>query len=80
MEIIALRHARPWAGHPRLCRTPGKLLLGGRRVIPEKALASGFAFRHETLRSALSAMLGASAAAAQTRSRAQVLSHAPAGK
>jgi hypothetical protein len=49
-------------------------------VIPEKALASGFAFRHETLRSALSAMLGASAATAQTRSRAQVLSHAPAGK
>jgi hypothetical protein len=40
-----------------------ELLLGGRRVIPEKALASGFAFRHETLRSAFAAILGASAGA-----------------
>ena len=35
-----------------------ELLLGGRRVLPDKAEASGFKFRHETLPSAFSAMLG----------------------
>lgn len=35
-----------------------ELLLGGQRVVPEKALKSGFVFRHANLRSALSAMLG----------------------
>jgi uncharacterized protein (TIGR01777 family) len=40
-----------------------ELLLGGRRVIPEKALASGFTFRHETLRGALAAILGTPAGA-----------------
>ena len=35
-----------------------ELLLGGQRVLPEKALKSGFMFRHATLRSALGAMLG----------------------
>jgi uncharacterized protein (TIGR01777 family) len=40
-----------------------ELLLGGQRVVPEKALASGFAFRHATLPSALAAMLGARASA-----------------
>ena len=35
-----------------------ELLLGGRRVLPDKAQASGFKFRHETLPSALSAILG----------------------
>ena len=34
-----------------------ELLLGGQRVIPNKALSSGFVFRHETLRSALGAIL-----------------------
>ena len=34
-----------------------ELLLGGQQVIPDKALASGFKVRHETLRSALAAML-----------------------
>ena len=34
-----------------------ELLLGGQRVIPNKALSSGFVFRHETLRSALEAIL-----------------------
>jgi NAD dependent epimerase/dehydratase family enzyme len=34
-----------------------ELLLGGQRVLPDKAQASGFAFRHETLSSALTAML-----------------------
>jgi hypothetical protein len=34
-----------------------ELLLGGQKVLPDKALASGFAFRHETLRSALAAIL-----------------------
>jgi len=35
-----------------------ELLLGGQRVLPDKAQASGFKFRHPTLRRALSAMLG----------------------
>lgn len=35
-----------------------ELLLGGQQVLPDKALASGFEFRHPTLRSALAAMLG----------------------
>jgi uncharacterized protein (TIGR01777 family) len=33
------------------------LLLGGQRVLPNKALSSGFVFRHETLRSAFDAIL-----------------------
>ena len=33
-----------------------ELLLGGQRVIPNKALSSGFVFRHETLRSAFEAI------------------------
>jgi uncharacterized protein len=36
-----------------------ELLLGGQRVLPDKADAHGFKFRHETLPSALAAMLGA---------------------
>ena len=35
-----------------------ELLLGGQRVLPAKALASGFVFRHRTLPSALAAILG----------------------
>ena len=35
-----------------------ELLIGGQRVIPAKALASGFVFHHETLRDALDAVLG----------------------
>ena len=35
-----------------------ELLLGGQRVLPDKALASGFKFRHETLHSAFAAILG----------------------
>jgi uncharacterized protein (TIGR01777 family) len=35
-----------------------ELLLGGRRVMPDKAEGSGFKFRHETLRGALAAVLG----------------------
>jgi uncharacterized protein (TIGR01777 family) len=34
-----------------------ELLLGGQRVIPNKALSSGFVFRHQTLRSAFEAVL-----------------------
>ena len=30
---------------------------GGQRVIPNKALSTGFVFRHETLRSAFEAIL-----------------------
>jgi len=35
-----------------------ELLLGGQRVLPAKALASGFEFRHPTLASALAGILG----------------------
>ncbi len=35
-----------------------ELLLGGQRVIPRKAVSHGFSFRHETLKSAFSAMFG----------------------
>jgi hypothetical protein len=35
-----------------------ELLLTGQRVLPDKADAHGFKFRHETLPSALAAMLG----------------------
>jgi uncharacterized protein (TIGR01777 family) len=35
-----------------------ELLLGGQRIIPDKAEASGFKFRHRTLASALDAILG----------------------
>jgi uncharacterized protein (TIGR01777 family) len=38
-----------------------ELLLGGQRVVPEKALKSGFVFRHPGLRAALGAILGSSA-------------------
>ena len=34
-----------------------ELMLTGRRVVPHKAQASGFKFRHETLRSALCEIL-----------------------
>lgn len=34
-----------------------ELLLGGQRVLPDKAVGSGFVFRHPTLRSALASML-----------------------
>ena len=40
-----------------------ELLLGGQRVLPDKAEGSGFKFRYETLPSALAAMLGDSPAA-----------------
>jgi uncharacterized protein (TIGR01777 family) len=55
---------------PALLRIPGRLLhrllgdfadellLSGQRVLPEKAQASGFVFRHPMLRGALAAMLG----------------------
>ena len=38
-----------------------ELLLGGQRVVPEKALRSGFTFSHITLRSALAAILSTKA-------------------
>jgi uncharacterized protein len=54
---------------PALCRIPdallrriggdfaSELLLGGQRVLPNKALSDGFVFRHQTLRSAFEAIL-----------------------
>ena len=44
-----------------------ELLLGGQRVLPDKALASGFVFRHENLRGALASMLGRDALDARSR-------------
>jgi uncharacterized protein (TIGR01777 family) len=56
-------------GRPALLRIPdallrriggdfaSELLLGGQRVLPNKALSNGFVFRHETLRSAFEAIL-----------------------
>jgi NAD dependent epimerase/dehydratase family enzyme len=38
-----------------------ELLLGGQKVLPEKAMASGFVFRHATLDRALQSLLGAKA-------------------
>jgi uncharacterized protein (TIGR01777 family) len=38
-----------------------ELLIGGQRAIPEKAVKSGFVFRHASLRAALAAILGATA-------------------
>jgi hypothetical protein len=35
-----------------------ELLLGGQRVLPSKALTSGFRFRYETIRSALTGIIG----------------------
>jgi NAD dependent epimerase/dehydratase family enzyme len=45
-----------------------ELLLGGQRVLPDKALASGFVFRHRTLDGALAAILGGTATPALPRS------------
>jgi len=46
-----------------------ELLLGGKRVLPSKAVDSGFKFRHETLRSALAAILGGTPATASSMER-----------
>ena len=48
-----------------------ELLLTGQRVVPDKALKSGFVFRHPQLRGALAAILGAPAA--------EQAAHAPEG-
>jgi len=67
----AFAHALAHALHrPALLRAPPvllralagdvarELMLGGQRVLPDKAQTSGFTFRHPTLQHALSAMLG----------------------
>jgi hypothetical protein len=52
-----------------------ELLIGGQRVIPDKANVSGFVFRHVTLASALAAMLGGNSAnAGEASSRAPLQS------
>jgi NAD dependent epimerase/dehydratase family enzyme len=38
-----------------------ELLIGGQRVMPDKATRSGFVFRHASLRAALAAILGSTA-------------------
>jgi hypothetical protein len=54
----ALQRLPAFVLHRLLGDLADELLLGGQRVLPDKADAAGFKFRHETLRSALSAMLG----------------------
>jgi NAD dependent epimerase/dehydratase family enzyme len=49
-----------------------ELLLGGQRVLPEKAELSGFKFRHPTLASAFAALLGSKSAARPQRLGRQV--------
>jgi len=62
-ELARVRHHPLWLRLPaRLLGLLGgdlarALLLGGQRVLPDKADAHGFEFRHPTLRSALSAAL-----------------------
>ncbi len=62
-----------------------ELLLGGQRVLASKALVSGFRFRHESLRSALNAIVGRPANNAQkiysprSGSRSRDLRHASRG-
>jgi uncharacterized protein len=54
-----------------------ELLLGGQRVVPQKALASGFVFRHRTIDGALAAILGSGATPALSapRSSRQHIAH-----
>jgi uncharacterized protein (TIGR01777 family) len=47
-----------WLLHGLAGEFADELLLGGQRVMPKKALDNGFIFRHETLPSALNAILG----------------------
>ena len=49
----ALLRMPAWLLHPLAGDLADELLLGGQRVLPDKADATGFKFRHETLRSAL---------------------------
>jgi uncharacterized protein (TIGR01777 family) len=55
-----------------------ELLLGGQRVVPEKALKSGFVFRHPGLRAALGAMLGSSTIGSAGDRLRHALPHLPA--
>jgi uncharacterized protein len=63
-ELARVLHRPAWlrmpAGLLRLIAgdLARELLLGGQRVLPDKADANGFKFRHDTLRGALTAMLG----------------------
>ena len=59
-----------------------ELLIGGQRVLPDKADASGFKFRHETLRSAFAAMLGGEPARAEREdfARAPGIQEAPSAR
>ena len=55
-----------WALHRLAGAFADELLLGGQRVLPAKALASGFVFRHRTLPEALGAILGKEGACSRT--------------
>jgi uncharacterized protein (TIGR01777 family) len=54
----ALFRMPAWLLHKLAGDLADELLLTGRRVLPDKADAAGFKFRHETLGSALAAILG----------------------
>jgi uncharacterized protein (TIGR01777 family) len=58
----ALLRMPAWLLHAMLGALADELFLGGQRVLPDKADATGFTFRHETLRSALDAILGSAPA------------------
>ena len=74
LRMPAVRAASP---RGRTCRR--SVALGGQRVLPDKAEGSGFKFRHATLRSAMSAMLGDKTASerGEAFSRAPTLRDAP---
>jgi NAD dependent epimerase/dehydratase family enzyme len=54
-----------------------ELLLSGQRVVPTKAVSSGFAFVHDRLDTALAAMLGSGADRAGPSGQAQTLQGGP---
>jgi uncharacterized protein (TIGR01777 family) len=54
----ALLRLPAWPLHQLLGDFADELLLGGQRVLPDKAQLSGFTFRYDTLRAALAAIFG----------------------
>lgn len=62
-ELARALHRPAFMAMPAACLRPlgdfaEELLLGGQRVLPSRALISGFKFRHESIRSALNAIVG----------------------
>jgi uncharacterized protein len=62
-ELARVFHRPAFMTIPAACLRPlgafaDELLLGGQRVLPSRALISGFRFHHESIRSALHAIVG----------------------